>query len=457
MPVSRVAAIEAHGVGHQNSKRAKGLGPYCLSYIRMNRRLKMSEAATAKKVIKLGPLGAEPPLFDTAEMFQESLHRYAEDVMRPVGQQLDRLTPEEVIAPNSPYWDARKKFIELGFGVELLLSFEPDQRAKMMAILFEELGWGDSGLAISFGAGMLPQYMCAALGRMDLLQKYPDAVLGCWGITEPDHGSDSLDPNRMIFQSGGKYGRPNCIATITDNEVVVNGQKSAWVSNGTIADVCILYCAVDTPNGPDTQNGCVLIIPMDAKGVSRGKPLDKLGQRALNQGEVFFDNVRIPLDHVLAGPDKFQEAVYIIHTAANGLMGAVFTGVARAAYEMALNYAHERKQGGVPIIRHQSVAHRIFHMFRKVEASRALANRVIYYNFGDTPALHAGMATKITGTQTSFEVASDALQIFGGNGLTREYPIEKLLRDARASLIEDGCNEILAIKGGFYLIDPDLL
>lgn len=413
--------------------------------------------STASKTPRLGPLGAEPPLFETAAMFQDSLHRYAAEVMRPIGTALDRMSPEAVAAAASPYWEARRKFVDLGFGVETLLSFEPEERAKMMAILFEELGWGDAGLAISFGAGMLPMYMCAALGRSDLLARYPDSRLGCWGITEPDHGSDTLDPNRGIFHPDGQYGRPNCIATFKGDEVIVNGQKSAWVSNGTIADVCILYCAADTGSGPDTRWGCVLIVPMDAKGVSRGKPLDKLGQRALNQGEIFFDHVRVPMDHVLASPEQYQEALYIIHTAANGLMGAVFTGVARAAYELALDYAHERKQGGVPIIRHQSVAQRLFHMFRKVEAARALTHRVIHYNFGAAPALHAGMAAKITGTQTSFEVASEALQIFGGNGLTREYPMEKLLRDARASLIEDGCNEILAIKGGYYLADPDRL
>ncbi len=136
----------------------------------------------------------------------------------------------------------------------------------------------------------------------------------------------------------------------------------------------------------------------------------------------------------------------------------MFTGCARSAYDLAHAYAHERKAGGVPIIRHQSVAHRLFHMFRKVEASCALGRRVAHYNFAAAqPALHAAMTSKVTGTQTAFEVASDALQIFGGNGLTRAYPIEKILRDARASLIEDGCNEILAIKGGYYLTNPDLL
>jgi len=407
---------------------------------------------------KLGPLGAEPEFSETARMVQESVHRYAEKVMRPIGIKLDRMRPEEAIAPGSPYWEARRQFNELGFGVDSLLSLEPAERAKTMCILFEELGWGDAGLAISFGAGLLPAIMSVMLGNAFCRELAPDEKLGCWAITEPDHGSDMLDANRMIFHPQGTYGRPNCVAKLRGDEVIINGQKSAWVSNGVIADVCVLYCAADTGEGPDTRHGAVVIVPMDAKGVSRGKPLDKIGQRALNQGEVFFDNVRLSKAHLLAGPEQYSDAVYAIHTFANAIMGTVFTGCARAAYELALDYAHERKAGGVKIIRHQSVAWRLFHMFRKVEAARALTHRVVHYNFASPqPSLHAAMTAKVTATQTSFEVASDALQIFGGNGLTREYPIEKIMRDARASLIEDGCNEILAIKGGYYLIDPDRL
>jgi len=418
----------------------------------------MNDASNSATGHKLGPRGAEPELSETGRMVQDSIHRYAQEVMRPAGIALDRMTPEQAIAPGSPYWSAREKFTELGFGVDTLLALEPAERARTMCILFEELGWGDSGLAVSIGAGLLPAFMSVLLGNDFCRELTPDAKLGCWAITEPDHGSDSRDPNRMIFHAEGTYGRPNCVATLRGDEVIVNGQKSSWVSNGIIAEVCVLFCAADTGSGADSRRGCVLIVPLDAKGVSRGKPLDKIGQRALNQGEIFFDNVKLTKQHVLAGPDQFLQAVYAIHSLANGLMGALFTGCGRAAFELAHAYAHSRKQGGVPIIRHQSVASRLFHMFRKVEASRALTQRVFHYNFtAPRPSLHAAMTAKITATQTSFEVASDAVQIFGGNGLTRAYPIEKILRDARASLIEDGCNEILAIKGGYYLIDPDLL
>ena len=409
---------------------------------------------SANPKVKLGPMGAEPPLTELESGFLDGLWKFAREVMRPVGQQLDRMTPDEVAAPDSPFWEFRRQYLELGLNLETLASLDEVERARLFPMALEVLGWGDSGLAISCAAGLLPPYLAWMFGNEQLLARFPDSLLGSWGITEPDHGSDSLDPNKQIFHAEGDYGKPNCVVRFEGDELVVSGQKSAWVSNGTIAEVCILYAAADTGAGPDPQRGCVVILPLDSPGVSRGRPLDKLGQRALNQGEIFFDDVRLSRDHLLAGPDEYQRAVYAIHCEANGLMGAIFTGVAQAAYDLALDYAHERKQGGVPIIRHQNVAYRLFHMARKVEASRALTRRVaLFNNTADTPALQAGMMAKVTATQTAFEVASDSLQIFGGNGLTREHPIEKIMRDARASMIEDGCNEVLAIKGGYYLMD----
>ncbi|MBN9368213.1 MAG: acyl-CoA dehydrogenase family protein [Comamonadaceae bacterium] len=408
--------------------------------------------------VPLTPLGAEPDFSDTAAAVQATVRRFAKEVLRPVGRELDRMAPEDMIAPGSPLWGVYGQFAALGFGVDDLLAMEPFDRARTMAILFEELGWGDAGLAISIGAGLIPAMISAILGNGFCRGIARDDKLGCWMITEPDHGSDALDPARMIFHPQGEYGRPNCVVTIQGDELVITGQKSAWVSNGTIGQVGILYAACDSGSGPDTQHGAVVIVPMDARGITRGKPLDKMGQRALNQGEIYFDNVRLSKAHLLAGPEQYQQATYLVHTLANGLMSAVFTGCARSAYDLALGYAHERKAGGVPIIRHQAVAQRLFHMFRKVEAACALSRRVLHYNFqAPVMALQAAMAAKVTATQTAFEVASESVQMHGGNGLARDYPVEKILRDARASLIEDGCNEILAIKGGYHLIDPDLL
>jgi alkylation response protein AidB-like acyl-CoA dehydrogenase len=137
----------------------------------------------------------------------------------------------------------------------------------------------------------------------------------------------------------------------------------------------------------------------------------------------------------------------------NGGMAVVFAGLARAAYDEALSYARMRVQGGVSLFEHKNVKIKLFNMFTQVEAARANARRMARYNAVNptNPAVAHAVAAKCLSTETATRVASDALQIFGGNGLAREYPIEKMFRDARASMIEDGVNEVLAIKASEYL------
>jgi acyl-CoA dehydrogenase len=411
-----------------------------------------------KPHISLGSLGAELPLDAEEAAIWEMLHGFAERVMRPAGKSLDRTEPARQLDPGSAYWDFVGKFRDLGITVAGMAEMEPLQRAKFLCLFYEELGWGDGGLAIATGVTMLPHVMMRYFARFDLIERYPETLVGCWAITEPDHGSDMLDSSQQIFHAKGQYGRPNCIATFKGDTVVLNGQKSAWVSNAPAAELCVLYVAADTGAGVDPQRGACIIVPLDLPGVTKGKVLAKLGQRPLPQGELFFDNVELPISNVLAGPEDYHRAVYAVHAEANAFMGLIWTGAARAAYELAYDYAHERKQGGVPIIRHQSVAQRLFHMARKVEIGRALSRRAVLFNaVSPTPSLPTAMMAKVTGTQNAFEVASEALQIFGGNGMTDEYPIEKIFRDTRLSLIEDGCNEILAVKGGFSLADQERL
>jgi alkylation response protein AidB-like acyl-CoA dehydrogenase len=135
-------------------------------------------------------------------------------------------------------------------------------------------------------------------------------------------------------------------------------------------------------------------------------------------------------------------------------MSQCLTGLARAAFEHALAYAHERKQGGVPIIQHQSVRWRLGEMYKKVEAARAMARRASHYlRAAPQPHPNVSSMSKAFVTQTAFEVANEAVQLFGGNGLTREYPVEKLFRDAKTALIEDGENYFLTLKLGQVLSD----
>ena len=391
----------------------------------------------------------ESELNDPECAVRDQAHKFAEEVMRPAGAQLDRLAdPADVVARDSVLWRVFDRFRELDF--DALESPDPDvmpaQAARLRFLVNEELGWGDSGLAISLGVAGFHRFFAKLSGRPELAERFcapGSRDIGCWAVTEPDHGSDTLAFDQPQFRDAKV--RANCIARKEGDAWVIRGQKSAWVSNGTIATVAALFCTIDPSHG--FEGGGVAIVPLDLPGVSRGKPLDKIGQRALNQGEIFFDEVRIPETYMVVGQEAYGFVVEQVLAMANAAMGTIFVGVARAALEHALAYSHERIQGGLPIFRHQSVKARLFKAFTQVEAARALARRVALYNATQPPLVQYSIASKVFCTQTAFEVASGALQIYGGNGLSREYPIEKLLRDARASMIEDGCNDLLSLVG----------
>jgi alkylation response protein AidB-like acyl-CoA dehydrogenase len=391
----------------------------------------------------------EVGLSEEVQEIRDTAHKFAEEVMRPAGIELDKLDdPADVIAPDSVLWKVFEKHHELGLDVleSADSELDPVDAARMRCLINEELGWGDSGLAISLGVAGMHKIFSRMSGRPELIERYtsPESKdIGCWAITEPDHGSDSLAFDQPHFSDASL--RANCIATKEGNEYVIRGQKAAWVSNGTIATVAALFCTIDPSHG--FQGGGVAIVPLDLPGVSRGKPLDKLGQRALNQGEIFFDDVRIPEEYMVVGADAYGFVVESVLTIANAAMGTFFVGVGRAALEHAIAYARERVQGGVAIFEHQSVKSRLFKIFTQVEAARALARRASIYNSTQPQLVQYSIASKVFATNTAFEAASSALQIFGGNGLSREYPVEKLLRDARASMIEDGCNDMLSLVG----------
>ncbi|MCP4037280.1 MAG: acyl-CoA dehydrogenase [bacterium] len=391
----------------------------------------------------------EVGLSDEERAVRDVTHKFAEEVMRPAGIELDALNdPSDVIARDSVLWKVFERYRELD--LEVLESGDEDDdpiaAARIRYLVNEELGWGDSGLAISLAVSGFHAMFARLSGNPALIERFAgpkSQEIGCWAVTEPDHGSDSLGFDQPHFTDASI--RPNCTATLDGDEYVIRGQKAAWVSNGTIATVATLFCTIDPSQG--FKAGGVALVPLDLPGVSRGKPLDKIGQRALNQGELFFDEVRIPAEYMVVGADAYGAIVEMVLATANAGMGTIFVGVARAALDCALAYSKERVQGGVPIFEHQNVKSKLFSMFSRVEAARSLARRVALYNSTNPPLIQYSIASKTFVTQTAFDVASDALQIYGGNGLSREYPVEKLLRDARASMIEDGCNDLLALVG----------
>lgn len=166
-----------------------------------------------------------------------------------------------------------------------------------------------------------------------------------------------------------------------------------------------------------------------------------------------FDNVRIPRRYMLVGSENYEPVLQRTLVLTNAAIAAVFTGVARAAYEEALTYTGLRVQGGKRLCDHQLVQKDLFEMFTKVETCRALSRAAMIYNdHVSTPALEYAIAAKTHCTQACLEITNTSLQLFGGKGLSKGTLIEKLFRDARASLIEDGANDVLMLVGACHLI-----
>jgi alkylation response protein AidB-like acyl-CoA dehydrogenase len=273
--------------------------------------------------------------------------------------------------------------------------------------------------------------------------------VGCWAITEPNHGSDHFVAGSPRLRDPRVTG--DVTARPSGGDYVIRGRKSAWVSNGTIATHAVVYLTLEPERG--LAGGGVAFVPLDAPGVGKDRPLDKLGQRALNQGAICFDEVRIPRRYLLVDADGYEAVLRGTLVLTNAAMGAIFTGVARAAYEEALHWSQVRVQGGRPICEHQLVQKHLFDMYTKVQTCRLLSRAAFVYNgAAETAALELSVASKVYCTQAAYEVTDTALQLFGGRGLSKDFLVEKLYRDARASLIEDGCNDVLTLVGAHELL-----
>jgi alkylation response protein AidB-like acyl-CoA dehydrogenase len=388
---------------------------------------------------------------------KESAHKFAETVMRPISIVLDKMaTAEEVIAPESPFWDFYRKGYKLGYH-KLPFPEEfggPGLSPFQIALVMEELAWGSFGMTLALNTSL--DAAVALEGGEELIKQFTipycnctDAsYIGTWAITEPDHGSDTLMPGYPSFRDPNI--KAQCRARLDGNEYVINGQKSAWISGAPLAKTIVLMCQIDASMGHAGSG--VFVFSLDRPGVTKGKPVHSIGARELNQGEIFFDDVRVPKESLVAGPAVYEAALAAHLSLTTPMVGVWAVGLARAGFEEALKYARVREQGGKLLTEHSYVQAKLFDMFTKVEAARQMARAAFVYNWSNPPEKRVpeyGYAAKNFASQTALEVTSDAIQILGSNGLTPEYLTEKLFRDARTTMICDGSNDVLAISGGY--------
>ncbi|MEM3464842.1 MAG: acyl-CoA dehydrogenase family protein [Candidatus Jordarchaeales archaeon] len=405
-------------------------------------------------------------LSEEDELLKSEVHRFAEEVMRPASVKLDRMPPDDRVKPSSPYFKVLKEMKKLGYH-KLHVSPElggPNLSPLQRYIIMEELGWGSLGLATAIGVDSIP-FSSAALTGSEKLMELVLAWMndtecryhGCWGVTEPEHGSDYL----MIIRDEDylKFGRGNVTARREGGEWVINGQKSAWVSAAPVATHCGLHAQL--ADGRSIADGIFCIVPLSAEGVEKGKPVDMLGMRDCPQGELFFNEVRIPEDYVAVPPGPFYgifaDQLLCLTSCA---VGAFSVGLARAAFEEALRYARQRVQGGVPLVKHKNIKLALYRMFEKVESARYYVRKAMMYTHRrifekrsfDASPRHARMA-QVYAKRIAYEVADEALQVFGAYGLSKEMIIEKLFRDARSLQIEDGTIEVLSLEAAEDVIN----
>ena len=320
-------------------------------------------------------------LSNETEAIYKQVEKFSMEVMRPAGIQLDKLQkPEEVIAQGSVLWDVFRGFRELGLHLlqipKACGGMAEDLDPMAGVLITEQLGYGDAGLAISMGVSCMPYNFAAMIATpytqqlaRDFCADEKGTMIGCWAITEPDHGTDWF-----LGGNSPKCG-PSVKAVLKGDEYIVNGEKSAWVSNGTIATHALLHVSVEPSRGMQGQG--LAIIPLDLPGISHGKPLDKMGQRPLNQGSIIFEDARIPKEYmVIPYPDFINSTGGQGLAVVNGGMAVVFAGLAKAAFDEAFTYAKQRIQGGAPIYEHAAIKLKLMKMFTMVEAARANARRM---------------------------------------------------------------------------------
>jgi acyl-CoA dehydrogenase len=371
------------------------------------------------------------------------VHGFAENIVRPAAHEWD----EREETP----WPIIQEAAKIGlYGFEALAQFYADETGLLLPIVNEELFWGDAGIGMAimgtslavaaiFGQGtgeQIGEWIPQCFGTVD----EPKVAAFC--ASEPDAGSDV-----SAIRTSARYDEAK-------DEWVLNGQK-AWATNGGIAGIHVVIASVHRELG--ARGHAAFVIPPGTQGLEQGAKVSKHGLRASHTADVHLDDCRVPGACLLGGKEKLDERLARIREGNGGrgqaamqtfeatrpTVGAQALGIARAAYEYALDYAREREQFGKKIIENQAIAFALADMKLEIDAARLLVWRASWMGRNGIKFENAeGSMSKLKAGEVALWATERAMHILGGNGYTREYPVERWHRDAKIYTIFEGTSEI---------------
>lgn len=362
-------------------------------------------------------------LTDEQKDLREMAHNFADKEMRSVAWEYDKdgTWPQEVI---DKAWEVGLMNTHIpeaygGPGLDYLSG----------CLIEEELGWGCSGIGTSIACNGLAAAPVALGGSEETKKKYlgmltESAKLASFCLTEPDAGSDVAGMKTRAKKIGDKY--------------VINGSK-CFITNGQYADWFTVYAKTDPEAG---SKGISAFVVDKQDGVTIDKKEDKMGQRASNTATVSFNDVEVPAENLIGEENRgFKLAMMTLDRTRPGV-AAMAVGIARAAFEAAVSYSKERQQFGVPIAMHQAIQFLIADMAVKVDAARLLTwHSGVQLDQGLSNTLTSSEAKRFA-ADSAMEVTTDAVQVYGGYGFIKDYPVEKFMRDAKIMQLYEGTSQI---------------
>ena len=383
-------------------------------------------------------------LTEDQEQIRDWVHEFAANVVRPVAHEWDEReeTPWPIIEEAAKIGLYSLDFVANAFG---------DETGILMPVVMEEMGWGDAGIGLAIFGTTLGVSGIFANGTPEQIGEWlpqcfgtPDKpALAAFCVSEADAGSDvSSMRTRAVYDEA-------------HDEWVLNGTKT-WITNGGIADVHVVVAAVEPELRARGQAS--FIVPPGTKGLSQGQKFKKMGIRASHTAEVVLDDVRVPGRLLLGGKERLDariaaaregrrgersQAALATFEASRPSVGAQAVGIARAAYEYALQYAKDRRQFGRAIIENQAIAFKLADMRLAVDAARLLVWKASWMGRNSKAFTAAeGSQSKLFASETAVKVTEEAIQILGGAGYIREHPVEQWHRDSKIYTIFEGTSEI---------------